>query len=77
MITDISMDLLKHRIKTCYHNLLIAKSEKYSELYIEGFRSRLDELLLLYHLTKKITFIEACKELNIKYEDVNAQDIKK
>lgn len=68
------MDLLFERIKSCYESLLFAKDvDKYKRaFYKEGFRCRLDELILYYHLVKGISFVEACKELNINYEDLDA-----
>ena len=65
---------MKQRIASCYDDLLESRIRKLPKLYIEGFRCRLDELLLLYHLIEDITFVEACKSLGIKYEDVNIQD---
>jgi len=68
------MDLLIDRIKSCYSQLLSARSERYTDkLYVEGFRCRLDELILYYHLVRNISFIEACKELEINYKDVNVE----
>lgn len=65
------MKMLRTRIKSCYRQLLISRNKNYPELYIEGFRSRLDELLLIYHIIKDKTFINVCKELKINYNDVN------
>ena len=68
------ISLLKSRINSCYHDLLFARSQKnYRKDWIEGFRSRLDGFILLYHEIHDITFIEACKELGIKYSDVNTE----
>ena len=72
------MDLLVSRIKSCYEQLLIAKNNLYSrKIYIEGFRCRLDELLLYHQKVNGISFTESCKELKIKYEDLNFIDYKK
>ena len=67
---------MKQRIASCYDSLLKSRAKNFPELYTEGFRCRLDELLLLYHLTEDITLVEACRNLGIKYEDVNIQDPK-
>jgi len=71
---DIMM-MLRQRIRSCYGDLLFARQEKYKEFYIEGFRSRLDELILMYHLIKGISFVEACKDLSINYKDVDTNDV--
>ncbi|KKM60212.1 hypothetical protein LCGC14_1544190 [marine sediment metagenome] len=71
------MKLLKSRIESCYDSLLNSRAEIFPELYIEGFRCRLDELLLLHHLIEGKTFVETCNELGIKYQDVNVQDAKR
>ncbi|KKN67000.1 hypothetical protein LCGC14_0465540 [marine sediment metagenome] len=69
------INLLKSRIKTCYRDLLFARSQKgYRKDWIEGFRSRLDELILVYHQIYDISFVDACEELNINYKDVNTED---
>lgn len=65
------MNRLDDRIMSCHASLINARQSRMHGLYIEGMRCRLDELILLYHIIKNITFIEACKELNIRYEDVN------
>lgn len=65
------MKLLKKRIEICYHDLLSARQNKFKAIYIEGFRSRLDELILMYHLIEDISFVEACKELGINYKEIN------
>lgn len=62
---------LEQRIKSCHKDLLFAKSQKgYRKDWIEGFRCRLDELILLYHEILDMNFYEACEELGIKREDV-------
>ncbi len=67
--------LLKERIKICHKDLLFAKSQKgYRKDWIEGFRSRLDELLLVWHELHNISFIDACKEFGIRYHDVDSGD---
>ncbi len=70
------MKLLKENISSCHKQLLDARSENFPELYIEGFRCRLDELLLLYHLIENKSFVDACKDLKINYRDVNVKDVK-
>ncbi len=66
------MSLLKNRIDSCYKQLLSARNDRYMDsVYIEGFRCRLDELILHYHLVRDISFCEACEELKIPYKDVN------
>ena len=67
------MNMLKNSINKRYEDLLFAKSKMFEELYIEGIRSRLDELLLIYHIIQGISFIEACKELEIDYKEVNVE----
>ncbi len=67
--------LLKERIKSCYKDLLFARSQKgYRKDWIEGFRSRLDELILVYHEIYNIDFVNACEELGVKYQDVNTEE---
>ncbi len=69
------MDLLIDRIKSCYEQLMGARYNRYMhKIYIEGFRCRLDELILYYHLVRDISFIEACKELKINYKDVSGAE---
>lgn len=66
------INLLIKRIYSCHEQLTSARNKPgMSKLYIEGLRCRLDELILLYHLIRNISFVEACKELNIDYNDVN------
>lgn len=63
---------LTTRIQSCYEQLMEAKASRYMDkIYVEGFRCRLDELILLYHLIMNISFCEACQELGIIYSDVN------
>ncbi len=62
---------LEKRIAECYQDLLSSRSKKYMQVFAEGYRSRLDELLLTYHQIKNISFLECCKELGIKYKDVD------
>ncbi len=71
MRTKEIMDWLKNRIQTCYESLKSSRTERFSELHIEGFRSRLDELILFYQQINGISFIDACKKLNINYEEVD------
>ena len=70
------MKLLRGRIDSCYIQLLSSRIGKHPELYVEGFRCRLDELLLFYHLVEGKTFMEVCEELGVKYSDVDIQDAK-
>ncbi len=66
------IELLRERIKSCHEQLMSARQVRdFPKEYIEGFRCRLDELLLLWHLHHDISFIESCKDLGIKYVDVN------
>lgn len=66
------MSRLTTRIQSCYEQLMEAKANRYTDkIYVEGFRCRLDELILLYHLIMDIYFCEACQELGILYSDVN------
>jgi len=68
--------LIKSRIKTCHGDLLFSRDlEGYRKDWIEGFRSRLDELILIWHEIYGIDFITACKELGINYKDVNTEDV--
>lgn len=62
---------MKYRIASCYDELLESRKRNFPKIYIEGFRCRLDELLLLYQLIEDITFVEACNNLGVKYQDVN------
>ena len=69
------MSRLTTRIQSCYEQLMSARANRYmDEIYVEGFRCRLDELILLYHLIRNISFCEACQELGITYSDVNVLD---
>lgn len=71
------MDLLIDRIKHCHKQLMDARNTRYMDsVYIEGFRCRLDELILYYHLVRNISFCEACRELEINYKDVNVLEAK-
>ena len=66
------LNLLGSRIKYCHKQLLNSRAHPPAKvLFIEGFRCRLDEMILYYHLVRDISFCEACKELDINYEDVN------
>lgn len=68
------INLLIKQIKSCHEQLTSARNRTpINKLYIEGFRCRLDELILLYHLIRNISFVEACKELNIDYMDVSVE----
>lgn len=66
------MRMLIERILSCYDSLLFSRDNGSSKLRIEGFRSRLDELLLMYHIIKGISFIEGCKILRVNYKDLDA-----
>ena len=67
--------LIRERIRVCYADLLFAKSQsKYRKDYIEGFRNRLDELILIWHEIHNISFVDACKELNVEYKDVDTNE---
>jgi len=69
--------LLKERIKSCHKDLMFAKNQKrYRKDWIEGFRSRLDELLLIWHELHNISFIDSCEEFNINYKDVDTEEVK-
>ena len=69
------INLLKSRIKSCYENLQFAKDQKgYRKDWTEGFRCRVDELILMYQEIQGISFVDACKELNINYQDINVQE---
>ncbi len=71
------IELLKSRIKSNYRDLLFMKNNlKEREDWIEGFRSRLDELLLLWHEIHDISFTDACQEFGVNYEDVNTSQNK-
>ena len=63
--------LLEERIKSCNKQLQQARHGFLDKLYNEGFRCRLDELILLHQMIENQSFMESCKKLNIKYEDVN------
>ena len=67
------MKLLEGRIESCFQQLLEARNNKYMEKYIEGFRCRLDELLLLYQTIEDKSFIDVCKDFEINYEYMNYQ----
>ncbi len=69
------MDLLIDRIKHCHKQLQQSRAHPPAKvLFIEGFRCRLDEMILYYHLVRGVSFCEACKELDINYEDVNVSE---
>ncbi len=64
--------LLRSRIKSNYRDLLFTRNNLAKRKdWIEGYRSRLDELLLLWHEIHDISFIQACDEFEIKYKDVD------
>ncbi len=66
------MELLIRRIHRCYKQLLKSRAHPPERgIFIEGYRCRLDELLLYYSSIRGISFCEVCKELNIPYADVN------
>ena len=66
------MERLIDRIKSCHKQLMSAKANRYiDKIYVEGFRCRLDELILYYMLVRDVSFCEACKELDINYNDVD------
>lgn len=66
--------LLTDRIKSCHKQFASARGDRFrKKLHVEGFRCRLDELILFYHLVKKISFVEACKELGVNYNDLNVE----
>ncbi len=61
-LNDGVIELLRNRIKSCHIQLMDGKRVKgFPKEYVEGFRCRLDELLLLWHLQHDISFVEACK----------------
>ena len=62
---------LKKRIESCYRSLLESVDNKFMKKYIEGYRSRLDELILVYQHIKDISFVDACKELEVEYSDLD------
>lgn len=71
------IELLEGQINRGYNDLLFARSQRgYRKDWLEGFRSRLDELLLLWHIIHDISFIEACKEFGIDYQEVNTEPSK-
>ncbi len=66
------MKMLKARIKNCYGDLIYFRRQRPKDkLHTEGFRSRLDELLLTYHTIEGISFVEACKDCGVEYECVD------
>ncbi len=67
--------LLEQRINTCYKDLIFTRKKLPEKIdWIEGFRSRLDELLLIWHELHNISFVDACKEFGIKYQDIDIQE---
>ncbi len=63
--------LLEENIKRNYESLLYTRGmHNHNEIWAEGFRNRVDELILIWHIIKDISFVDACKELNIKYQDL-------
>ena len=68
---DKIIERIIERVLSCYLDLKLARNVSCCPIYIEGFRCRLDELLLLYSNSMNISFIEACSELEVKYRDVN------
>ena len=68
------IDRIRERIDTCYKDLLFAKNQtgkRYRTDFIEGFRSRLDELILLWDEINGTNFMYSCKELGINYKEVS------
>lgn len=65
------MKMLCSRIGSCLGSLISAREENFSKIHIEGFRCRLDELILVYQIIRHISFLEACEELGVNYKDVN------
>ena len=61
---------LKDRINSCYRDFKQSQTNKFRKKYVEGFRSRLDELILTYQHIEEISFVNACKELKINYEEI-------
>ena len=65
------LELLEGSINRCYLQLKSARSQKgFREDWIEGFRSRLDELLLLWHQIHNISFVKSCEFFKIDYKEV-------
>jgi len=64
------MKMLKEKIDSCYRQLQDARRLK--SPYVEGFRCRLDELLLFYSHAEHKSFMGVCEEFKIDYKDVDA-----
>lgn len=64
-------ELLRKRIRVCYEDLLYFRNQKYGKETIEAFRNILDKLILFYSDRYEISFIDACKELGVNYQDTN------
>ena len=65
------LDYLVRSIRRCHKDLREARGNWAQQDYIEGFRCRLDELLLMFEHVYEISFVEACKRFEIPYEEVN------
>lgn len=72
MVKEI-IERIEFRIQSLYKDLMFVRRENFSKSHIESFRCRLDELLLLWHEIKDVSFVEACKALDIDYKEVNIQ----
>lgn len=71
------VNFLKKRITGIHKDFLFFKVNRPEKKdWIEGYRSRLDELLLLWHEIHGISFIDACKEFHILYEDLDVSENK-
>lgn len=69
------IDFIAFRIKSAYNDLQFAKRNVPNRQdWIEGFRCRIDELLLIWHEIHNISFVDACKEFKIDYKEVNTEE---
>ena len=58
------LKLLRRRIRTCHKDLLFSRNIKgYRKDWLEGIRSRLDELLLLWHEIHDVNFVDALAQI--------------
>lgn len=67
------VEMVEQKISSCRDSLTTARTENFPKLYIEGFRSRLDELILLYQQIKDVSFNQACFMLGVNKMEISQE----